>query len=113
MFVKCRASAKGFLQVKLVHYYDMFAVVASGTYVQTVLSLDSGNITKIKGIDIITAFLYPELKEELYVENPEDIANYPSGLSDCFEASTEQNKQHTTGGWSSPWHDKTSDLNQQ
>jgi hypothetical protein len=73
---KCRATAKGFSQVELVHYYDTFAAVASGSFVRTVLSLATGYGHKIKGIDVVTAFLYPELKEELYMEVPEDIAKF-------------------------------------
>jgi hypothetical protein len=32
---------------------------------------------KIRHLDVVTAFLYPLLKEKLYMEMPEDLALYP------------------------------------
>eukprot|EP00961_Rhodomonas_salina_P137518 1850152-Rhodomonas_salina.1 len=74
---KCRVTAKGFAQVELVHYYDTFAAVASGAYIRACLLMAIAHGYKMKHLDVTTAFLYPELKEELYMLMPEDIAKYP------------------------------------
>eukprot|EP00961_Rhodomonas_salina_P109398 1472724-Rhodomonas_salina.1 len=35
---------------------------------------------KVRHLDVVTAFLYPFLVEELHMEVPEDIAKYPGEL---------------------------------
>ena len=77
---KCRCTAKGYSQVELVHYYDTFAAVASGAYVRTCLSMGVAKKYKVKHLDVTTAFLYPELKEELYMLVPEDMARFPGEI---------------------------------
>eukprot|EP00961_Rhodomonas_salina_P213201 2879679-Rhodomonas_salina.1 len=43
---KCRCTAKGYMQIELVHYYDTFAAVASGAYVRACIALGVGNQMK-------------------------------------------------------------------
>jgi len=95
---KCRVTAKGYSQVELVHYYDTFAAVASGSYVRTVLAMAVGKGYKLEHLDVTTAFLYGELKEELYMVLPEDIAKFP-GESVKLKHSIYGTKQAAHNWW--------------
>ena len=68
---KARLVAKGFSQVEGVDYDEIFSPVVWFETVWMMLALAALREWHISGLDIKTAFLYSELDEELYMEQPE------------------------------------------
>ena len=63
--------AKGFSQVEGIDYDEIFSPVVWFETVWMMLVLATLKNWHITGLDVKTAFLYGELKEELYMEQPE------------------------------------------
>ena len=70
---KARLVAKGFSQKLGVDYNKTFAPVVSKASLRILLSLAAVNDWEIHQLDVKTAFLYGELKEDIYVEAPEGL----------------------------------------
>ena len=68
---KAHLVAKGFSQVEGIDYDKIFSPVVWFKTVQMMLVLATLKNWHITGLDIKTAFLYGELEEELYMEQPE------------------------------------------
>jgi len=70
---KARLVAKGFSQVEGIDYDAIFSLVVQFETVQLMIALALATLKNwhITGLDIKTAFLYGELDEELYMEQPE------------------------------------------
>jgi hypothetical protein len=68
---KARLVAKGYSQRFGIDYEETFAPVAKQDTLRMVLSLVAVYNLEMKQLDIKTAFLYGELEEELYLEQPE------------------------------------------
>lgn len=63
--------AKGYTQSHGLDYQDTYAPVVKHSSLRTILSLVAAMDLEITQLDIKTAFLYGELEEELYLEQPE------------------------------------------
>ncbi len=68
---KARLVAQGYTQSQGIDYQDTYAPVVKQCSLRTVLSLVAALDLEITQLDIKTAFLYGELEEELYLEQPE------------------------------------------
>ena len=68
---KARLVAKGFSQVEGIDYDEIFSPVVWFETVQMMLTLTVLKDWHISGLDVKTAFLYGDLNEELYMEQPE------------------------------------------
>lgn len=63
--------AKGFLQQKGIDYRETFAPVARYESIRALLALAASKDYELGQFDIMTAFLYGELDEEIFMELPE------------------------------------------
>lgn len=75
---KARLVAKGFTQIPNIDYKETYAPVASMTTVRMFLSIANQNSMHIIQFDVKTAFLYGDLDEELYMEQPEFYKTDPN-----------------------------------
>jgi Reverse transcriptase (RNA-dependent DNA polymerase) len=67
---KARLVAKGFSQIEGIDYNEIFLLVIRFETVQMMIALVALRKWHIQGLDVKTAFLYGELDEELYMEQP-------------------------------------------
>ena len=63
--------AKGFSQVEGIDYDDIFLPVVRYETAHLIFALASLQNWHMRSVDVRTAFLYRELDEELYMEQPE------------------------------------------
>ena len=68
---KARLVAKGYTQKHGVDYQETFAPVVKHTALRTVLAVVAALDLEMLQLDIKTAFLYGELDEEIYMDQPE------------------------------------------
>jgi Reverse transcriptase (RNA-dependent DNA polymerase) len=68
---KARLVAKGFSQIEGINYDEIFLLVVWFETVQMMIALVTLKKWHIQGLDVKTTFLYGELDEELYMEQPE------------------------------------------
>ena len=68
---KAKLVAKGFTQVQGIDYEETFPPVSRYESIRYILAHAALLDWEIKAMDVKTAFLYGELKEEIYMEQPE------------------------------------------
>lgn len=68
---KARFVVKGYSQIFGLDYVDTFAPVVKPSSLRTVLAIAAAKDLEMIQLDIRTAFLYGELQEEIYMEQPE------------------------------------------
>lgn len=68
---KARLVAKGFTQVEEIDFQETFSPVAQYEAIRFLLTHATLEDWEIEALDIKTAFLYGELDEEIYMEQPE------------------------------------------
>jgi Reverse transcriptase (RNA-dependent DNA polymerase) len=68
---KARLVAKGYTQRPGIDYADTYSPVVKHDSLRTVLSISAAQDLEMLQLDIKTAFLYGDLEEEIYLEQPE------------------------------------------
>jgi hypothetical protein len=68
---KARLVARGFTQVYGVDYMDTFAPVAKLAAIRILFAIAAKEDLEIQHMDVVTAFLIPDLEEEIYMEQPD------------------------------------------
>lgn len=71
---KARLVARGFSQIYGIDYHETYAPVASMTSIRMLLAYAAVEHLKIAQFDIKTAFLYGDLDEQIYMEQPPGFA---------------------------------------
>jgi Reverse transcriptase (RNA-dependent DNA polymerase) len=86
---KARLVIKGYEQIRGVHFDETYVPVSKLITLRYLLSFAAQNNYKIDHLDVVTAFLNPEIDAEVYMQLPEGIdwlesTTTPSGNRDCF-----------------------------
>ena len=68
---KARLGVKRYRQKEGLDYFDTYSSVTRVTYIRMLIELAAVHDLKIHQIDVKTVFLNGELKEEIYMEQPE------------------------------------------
>jgi transposase InsO family protein len=77
---KARLVAKGFSQVEGIDYNETFAPVAKMNSIRLVLALAASHKWEVHQMDVKSAFLHGDLKEEIYMEQPPGYVQNDSSL---------------------------------
>ena len=67
---KARLVTKGYAQQKRVDYDEIFSPVIRRTSIKAVLALVASHDMHLEQMDVKTAFLHGDLKEQIYMEQP-------------------------------------------
>ena len=73
---KARLVVRGFEQREGLDYQETFAPVAKFPTLRVLLALAAHNDREVHHLDVETAFLYPELKETVYMTPPEGYSEF-------------------------------------
>jgi hypothetical protein len=84
---KARLVDKGFSQVEGIDYNETFSLVAKMNSIFLVLSLVASHKWEVDQMDVKSAFLHGDLKEEIYMEQPPSYVHNDSSLVCCLKKS--------------------------
>jgi hypothetical protein len=68
---KARLVAKGYSQIPGIYFNDVFSPVVKHSSIRTLLSIVAMHDYELEQLDVKTAFLYGELEEVIYMDQPE------------------------------------------
>ncbi|KAG8482489.1 hypothetical protein CXB51_024203 [Gossypium anomalum] len=68
---KTRLVAKGYSQIPGVEFTDVFSPVVKHSLIQALFGIVAMHDLELKQLDVKTVFLYGELKEDIYMQQPE------------------------------------------
>ena len=80
---KARLVAKGFKQKEGIDYFDTYSPVARLTTIRVLIALASVYNLPIHQMDVKTAFLYGELEQEIYMDQPEGFVAHGNEHKVC------------------------------
>ncbi|KAK4400653.1 Retrovirus-related Pol polyprotein from transposon TNT 1-94 [Sesamum angolense] len=80
---KTRLVAKGFKQKEGIDYFDTYSLVALLTTIRVLIALASVYNLPIHQMDVKTTFLYGELEEEIYMDQPEGFVTRSNKRKVC------------------------------
>ncbi|KAL0423271.1 UNVERIFIED_CONTAM: Retrovirus-related Pol polyprotein from transposon TNT 1-94 [Sesamum radiatum] len=80
---KARLVAKGFKEKEGIDYFDTYSPVARLTTIRVLIALASVYNLSIHQMDVKTAFLYGELEEEIYMDQPEGFVAHGNERKVC------------------------------
>ncbi|KAL0326059.1 UNVERIFIED_CONTAM: Retrovirus-related Pol polyprotein from transposon TNT 1-94 [Sesamum radiatum] len=80
---KARLVAKGFKQKEGIDYFDTYSPVTRLTTIRVLIALASVYNLSIHQMDVKTAFLYGELEEEIYMDQPEGFVAHGNERKVC------------------------------
>ena len=110
---KARYVAKGFKQIEGTEYSETFAPTSKPETFRFILSLAAKENFVLRQMDVKSAYLHPEIKEEIYLEQPSGFEKMdPTGKSlfaDWINQSTAWSKLQKTGtkNWRTSFFSKT------
>ena len=81
---KARLAAKGFTQRPGIDYNETFAPVERTESINTVLAIAADEDLKAENVDVNTAFLYGEVEEEVYMDQPDGFGDERSPTKKCL-----------------------------
>ena len=81
---KARLVAKGFTQRPGIDYFETFAPVARKESINVALAIAAEQDLLIENVDVNTAFLYGEVKEEIYMDQPDGFVDDEHREKKCF-----------------------------
>ncbi|CAI5712611.1 unnamed protein product [Peronospora destructor] len=81
---KARLVAKGFTQRPGVDYFETFAPVTRKESINVTFALAAEEDLVIENVDVDTAFLYGEVKEEIYVDQPDGFVDQQHCDKNCL-----------------------------
>ena len=81
---KARLVAKGFTQRPGIDYTETFAPVARKESINTVLAIAAAEDLEAENVDVDTAFLYGEVDEEIYMDQPDGFEDENNSSKKCL-----------------------------